>query len=312
MSYSIPTRSTFGGFGAVDGGRFLPANPFAVPMTVSDDGTVRAAAADCGPGMVREPLLGQCLPSGSDPTKCPPGMVYKAGVGCVFIPQGTGCPPGTQSDPLGISCFPTNIPGTQPTQPTAGGGCPTGYAKDPILGTSCLPTSWPVPGIPGQGLPTAAGCLLGQVKDANGACVFPFCPPNQTYNLTTGSCDPAASSTGYDIVRQACDLLPAALRPASCGAPSTTSTPAGTSSTGGANLALLCGLIPAGWPTVPGCPSSGGAATGGGTPSPVRPGTTVPASQGLGMGSALLALAGVALVGAGAVYVAKRAKKGRR
>lgn len=301
------------GFGAdiVTASRFLPANPFAVPVTSTPpSGAVSMAALSCGPGMMPDPILGLCLPDGSDPTKCPPGMTYKAGTGCVFVPQGTGCPAGTQSDPMGISCWPINVPGAQPTQPTSGGGCPTGYAKDPVLGTTCIPTSWPVPGnVTGQGLPTAPGCLLGQVRDASGACVFPFCPPGQTFDVTTGACTAGASAGGYDIVKQACELLPAALRPSGCqGTPTGTS----TGSTGAANLQTLCDLIPAGFPTLPGCPAKKDGTTP--TPSDVVPpgtgATTTTTTTGLGFGGALLALAAVGAVG-GVIYYAQK-KKGRR
>lgn len=299
------------GFGAdaAAAARVLPANPFAVPLqTTPPSGAISMAALSCGAGLTADPILGLCLPDGSDPTKCPPGMTYKPGTGCVFVPQGTGCPAGTQSDPMGISCWPVNIPGAQPTPPTSGGGCPTGYAKDPILGTTCLPTSWPVPGnVTGQGLPTAPGCLLGQVKDASGACVFPFCPPGQTFNVSSGGCEPGLSSGGYDIVRQACELLPAALRPAGCDG---TATGTSTGSTGGANLSTLCDLIPAGFPTVPGC----AAKTDGTKPAPadvIPPGTVgAEASSGLGFGTALVALAAVGAVG-GLVYLSQK-KKGRR
>lgn len=326
MSYSFPTppgqlsyrrvprHSRFSGFGAAASERFVPANPFAVPVqTTQPSGAISMAAISCGPGMTPDPILGVCLPTGSDPTKCPPGMTYKVGTGCVFIPQGTGCPPGTQSDPAGISCWPTNIPGTQPTQPTSGGGCPAGYAKDPVLGTACIPTAWPVPGnVPGQGLPTAAGCLLGMVRDAAGNCVFPFCLPGQTFNMSTGSCEPTSGggSGGYDIVKQACDLLPAALRPPGCAGPGA-GTPSGTSSTGGANLSLLCDLIPAGFPSLPGCPTK----ADGTKPDTIPPktiGGSVTDTEGLGFGSALLALAGVGVVGAGIYFVSKKMKKGRR
>ncbi len=313
----VPTRNSWGrrriGFGSAASERFVPANPFAVPLQRTQASGVSMAAVSCGPGMTPDPILGVCLPDGSDPTRCPPGMTYKVGTGCIFIPQSAGCPPGTQSDPAGISCWPTNIPGTQPTQPTSGGGCPAGYAKDPILGTACIPTAWPVPGsVPGQGLPTAAGCLLGMVKDAAGNCVFPFCLPGQTFNMSTGSCEPTSggSAGGYDIVKQACDLLPAALRPPGCAGPGA-GTPSGTSSTGGANLSLLCDLIPAGFPSLPGCPTK----ADGTKPDTIPPktiGVSVTDTEGLGFGSALLALAGVGVVGAGIYFVSKKMKKGRR
>lgn len=294
---------------------FLPANPFAVPL-LSGDAQMRAATfaapADCGPGMTREPILGQCLPTGTDPTRCPPGMQYQPGKGCLFIPQAGGCPPGTQSDPAGISCWPTGIPGAQPTQPTQGGGCPSGYVKDPVLGTSCIPTSWQVPGsVPGQGIPSAPGCFLGQVKDAAGNCVFPICIPGQTFNVSTGGCEATGGGdSGYDIVRTACDLIPAGFRPPGCPPPAQGS----TGTTPAASLAMLCGLVPKGWPAPPGCgvlPDGTVVAkddvTGGGVS------VTVPGDidSGMGVGAALLALGAVGVAMGGIYYYQKR-KKGKR
>jgi len=288
---------------------YVPANPFAVPLQSGSPQTrsaIFAAPADCGPGMTREPILGQCLPTGTDPTKCPPGMRYVSGKGCEFIPVSTGCPPGTTGDPAGISCWPINVPGAQPTPPTNGGGCPTGYVKDPVLGTTCIPTFWQVPNaVPGQGLPSAPGCYFGMVRDASGGCVWPICLPGSTFNVTTGGCEPSDNTggNGYSIIQQACDLFPANLRPASCPAPTAT-----TGTTPAANLSTICGLIPAGWPSLPGCP---GAPSTTGPVTPITPGTlpppVVPASSSR---SGLVALALVAAVGGGLYYYKQKGKKG--
>ncbi len=322
-------RNLFGPSGAVSGFRgfgadaeqiaastpFLPANPFAVPLSsgsAAQQAATFAAPADCGPGMTRDPILGFCLPTGTDPTKCPPGMQYKPGQGCVFIPQAGGCPPGTQSDPGGISCWPTGVPGAQPQPPGDGGGCPTGYVKDPVLGTTCIPTFWPVPGaVQGQGLPSAPGCFLGQVKDAQGNCVFPFCFPGQTFNVTTGACEPNATAdgSGYDVVRQACDLLPVGFRPPGCPAPASGT----TGTTIAQNLAMLCGLVPKGWPVPPGCGVlPDGTIVPKDTPGGTTGTVTTTSSDGISAMGALGALAGVAVVGGIALFVAKKYKKGGR
>ncbi len=292
---------------------YVPANPFAVPLQSGSAQTrsaIFAAPADCGPGMTREPLLGQCLPTGTDPTKCPPGMRYVPGKGCEFIPVSTGCPPGTQSDPGGISCWPTQVPGAQPTQPTAGGGCPTGYVKDPILGTSCIPTFWQVPNaVPGQGLPSATGCYFGMVRNAAGDCTWPICLPGSTFNVTTGGCEPSdnLNGGGYSVIQQACDLIPANLRPASCPAPVATTGP-----TPASNISLLCGLIPAGWPSLPGCPGApaGTLPVDPNLPNQLPPSTTPSPSSHTG----LFALLAVGAVGAGIYYYKTKqgggAKKG--
>lgn len=312
----VPRGPGFRGFGADLAALtpFLPGNPFAVPLqsgSAAQRAATFAAPADCGPGMTREPILGQCLPTGTDPTKCPPGMKYTPGQGCVFYPQAGGCPAGTQSDPLGVSCWPTDVPGAQPAPPTSGGGCPTGYVKDPVLGTSCLPTFWQVPGaVAGQGLPSAPGCYLGQVKDAAGNCVFPFCFPGQTFNVTTGACEPSDSSGGYDVVRSACDLLPVGLRPPGCPAP--TPGAGGPSTTIGANIAMLCGLVPKGWPVPPGCGVlPDGTIVPKDTPGGTTGTVTTTSSDGFGLGAAVLALGAVGLVVGGVVLYQKR-KKGKR
>lgn len=316
MSYASPFsfprrgRRGFAGSEPSSSPAFLPANPFAVPLTRSQSLSM-AAAPDCTPGTTRDPILGLCLPDGSDPTRCPPGMRYRVGVGCEFIPQAGGCPQGTQSDPMGISCWPTSGTGVTPTQPTAGGGCPTGYVKDPVLGTACIPTSWPVPGaVTGQGLPSAPGCFLGQVKDAKGNCVYPICGPGLLFNVQTGACEQTDTTQGgYDIVKAACDMLPAGLRPPGC--PTGAATGAGTESTITSNLLMLCGLIPAGWPTPPGCGPS--TVTPGGLEIPgTKAGGSVTTTASSNAGALFGAIAVLGLVAGGIYVYKKRSKKGKR